>query len=68
VGTARQNDTSNMSKSALPLLAVLAGVLGAAPAHADPTPAPPTPYQASTQDGPVLPGNQVLPPVCAHAM
>ena len=43
-------------------------LLGAAPAYANPTPAPPTPYQVSTQDGPVLPGNQVLPPVCAHAM
>jgi hypothetical protein len=43
-------------------------LLGAAPAYADPTPAPPTPYQVPTQDGPVLPGNQVLPPVCAHAM
>jgi hypothetical protein len=25
-------------------------------------------YQVPTQDGPVLPGNQILPPVCAHAM
>jgi hypothetical protein len=43
-------------------------LLGAAPAFADPTPAPPTPYQVPTQDSPVLPGNQVLPPVCAHTM
>jgi hypothetical protein len=42
--------------------------LDAAPAHADPTPPPPTPHQIPTPSGPVLPGNQILPPVCAHAM
>jgi hypothetical protein len=33
----------------------------------DPTP-PSVPYLAPSQDGPVLPGNQVLPAICAHAM
>lgn len=47
---------------------VVAALVGAPPAHADdPTP-PPTPYQIQGPDGPVLPGNQVLPPVCARAM
>jgi hypothetical protein len=34
----------------------------------DPNPSPSVPYQVPTQDGPVLPGNQALPPICLHAM
>jgi hypothetical protein len=50
------------------VVAVLAA-LGATPAHADdPTPSPSVPYQIAGPSGPVLPGNQQLPPVCAHAM
>jgi hypothetical protein len=48
--------------------AAIAAVLGAAPAHADPTPAPPTPYQVPGPGGPVLPGNEVLPPICGVYM
>jgi hypothetical protein len=32
-----------------------------------PTP-PSVPYAVPGQDGPVLPGNEQLPPICAHAM
>jgi hypothetical protein len=49
-------------------VAVAAAVLVAPIAVDDPAPSPSVPYQIPTQDGPVLPGNQVLPPVCAHAM
>jgi hypothetical protein len=49
-------------------LAVAVAVATAAPAHADPTPEPAPPYQIQTPDGPVLPGNAPLPPICAHAM
>jgi hypothetical protein len=56
-------------RTALAAVVTVLAVLGTPPAHADdPTPSPPTPYQVPTQDGPVLPGNQILPPVCAHAM
>jgi hypothetical protein len=54
--------------AAVGLLAALLAALGAAPAHADPAPEPPTPYQIAGPDGPLLPVNEVLPPVCAHAM
>jgi hypothetical protein len=47
-------------------VAFAATVLVAPIAVDDPT--PPTPYQVPGPDGPVLPGNQVLPPVCLHAM
>jgi hypothetical protein len=58
-----------MMRTAAAVSLTAAILVGAAPAHADdPTPEPPTPYQIPTQDGPVLPGNEVLPPVCAHAM
>jgi hypothetical protein len=56
------------ARTALAAVAAVLAVQGAAPAHADPTPAPPTPYQIAGPDGPMLPGNQILPPVCAHAM
>jgi hypothetical protein len=42
--------------------------LTVAPAHADPDPTPSVPYQVPTPDGPVLPGNAPLPPICAYAM
>ena len=44
---------------------VAAAILSAPVAVDDPTP-PPTPYQVPGSAGPVLPGNQVLPPICAH--
>jgi hypothetical protein len=47
-------------------VAVAAAVLVAPIPVDDPT--PPTPYQVPSPSGPVLPGNQVLPPVCLHAM
>ena len=56
-------------RTALVAVAAVLAALGTPPAHVDdPTPAPPTPYQIPTQDGPVLPGNQVLPAVCATFM
>jgi hypothetical protein len=55
-------------RTAAAAVATLPAVLGAAPAHADdPTPSPAP--QIPTQDGPVLlPGNQVLPPICGVYM
>jgi hypothetical protein len=45
-----------------------AAILSAPIAVADPEPTPPTPYQVPSQNGPILPGNEQLPPICAHAM
>ena len=41
-----------------------------APIHVDdPQPPPPAPpYQIATPDGPALPGNEVLPPICGVYM
>ena len=56
-------------RTALVAAVTVLAALGTPPAHADdPAPSPSVPYQIPTRDGPVLPGNQVLPPVCAHAM
>ena len=41
-------------------------LLGVPPAHADPEPTPPP--IVPTPGGAWLPGNEILPPVCAHAM
>jgi hypothetical protein len=45
-----------------------AAIFGAPVAAADPDPSPSVPYQVPSPSGPVLPGNEQLPPVCAHAM
>jgi hypothetical protein len=50
-----------------PLLIAAAILMAPIPVD-DPTPSPSVPYQVSTSDGTLLPGNQVLPPVSAHAM
>jgi hypothetical protein len=58
-----------MLRTAAAVSLMAAILVGAAPAHADdPAPSPSVPYQVQGPDGPVLPGNQVLPPICAHAM
>ena len=57
-----------MSRSLFGVAIAAAAILSAPITVADPEPTPPTPYQIPGADGPVLPGNQVLPPVCAHAM
>jgi hypothetical protein len=44
-------------------------LLGAGVAHADDTPTPtPPPYVINGPAGPILPGNQQLPPICAAYM
>jgi hypothetical protein len=57
-----------MMRTAAAVSLMAAILVGAPPAHADPMPTPPTPYQIGGPSGPLLPGNQILPPVCAHAM
>jgi hypothetical protein len=57
-----------MSRSLFAVAVAAVAVLSAPIAVADPDPSPPTPYQVPTQNGPMLPGNQQLPPICAHAM
>jgi hypothetical protein len=56
------------ARAALLGVAIAGAILSVPTAVADPEPTPPTPYQVPTQNGPMLPGNEQLPPICAHAM
>ena len=54
--------------TALVAVGVVAAILVAPVPVDDPTPSPSVPYQIPGPGGPELPGNQILPPVCAQYM
>ena len=56
-----------MTRITLFAITIAAAIL-LAPIPDDDPAQPTTPYQVPTPSGPVLPGNQQLPPICLHAM